>query len=403
MDPRRRDDDLPAVVEHDDVLDGNGPSVVIHAEDLDLLFDALRERGYTVVGPTVRQDAIVYDDLPSADALPAGWTDEQAPGSYRLKRRDDGALFGYAVGPHSWKRFLFPPVTPLFSASRDGRAMLTEDPEPPAPKYAFIGVRACELAAIDVQDRVFVGPGAQDPVYGPLRDGAFLVAVNCAEAGGTCFCVSMGTGPKVTQGYDLALTELLSEDEHVFLVEVGSARRGGDRRPPPRAGRRRALRGGRPDRGAHRRQHGARDGHRRDQGPAVPEPRAPSLGRRRRSAAWRAATARWPAPPASAPRWRTGATSPGDEGGRQRVWDSCFTLDHSYLHGGSVRVSTRSRYRQWMTHKLATWIDQFGTSGCVGCGRCITWCPVGIDITEEVAAIRATDRGDREEASVGDA
>ena len=84
-----------------------------------------------------------------------------------MKRRDDGALFGYAVGPHSWKRFLFPPRPPLFSASRDGRAMLTEDPEPPAPKYAFIGVRACELAAIDVQDRVFVGPGAQDPVYGP--------------------------------------------------------------------------------------------------------------------------------------------------------------------------------------------------------------------------------------------
>ena len=55
------------------------------------------------------------------------------------------------------------------------------------------------------------------------------------------------------------------------------------------------------------------------------------------------------------------------------------------LHGGSVRGSAKSRYRQWMTHKLATWIDQFGTSGCVGCGRCITWCPVGIDITEEVA------------------
>jgi hypothetical protein len=141
MDPRRRDDDRPDVAEHGDAPDDNEPSVVIRAEDLNLLFDALRERGYTVVGPTLRQDAIVYDELPSADALPAGWTDEQAPGSYRLKRRDDGALFGYAVGPHSWKRFLFPPVTPLFSASRDGRAMLTEDPELPGPRYAFIGVR----------------------------------------------------------------------------------------------------------------------------------------------------------------------------------------------------------------------------------------------------------------------
>ena len=73
-----------------------------------------------------------------------------------------------------------------------------------------------------------------------------------------------------------------------------------------------------------------------------------------------------------------------------RKWDSCFTLDFSYIHGGSVRNRSKSRYRQWMTHKLASWIDQFGTSGCVGCGRCITWCPVGIDITAEVAAIRAT-------------
>jgi ferredoxin len=82
-----------------------------------------------------------------------------------------------------------------------------------------------------------------------------------------------------------------------------------------------------------------------------------------------------------------------DGAGTERVrhWDSCFTMDFSYLHGGSVRASPRSRYRQWMTHKLSTWWDQFGTSGCVGCGRCITWCPVGIDITEEVAAIRGSD------------
>jgi predicted aldo/keto reductase-like oxidoreductase len=79
----------------------------------------------------------------------------------------------------------------------------------------------------------------------------------------------------------------------------------------------------------------------------------------------------------------------GESAERVRHWDSCFTLDFSYLHGGSVRQETRSRYRQWITHKLASWIDQFGESGCVGCGRCITWCPVGIDITEEAAAIRA--------------
>lgn len=73
---------------------------------------------------------------------------------------------------------------------------------------------------------------------------------------------------------------------------------------------------------------------------------------------------------------------------RWQTWDSCFTMDFSYIHGGSVRKTHRARYRQWLTHKLASWIDQFGTSGCVGCGRCITWCPVGIDLTEEVRALR---------------
>ncbi|NJL33712.1 MAG: sulfite reductase subunit A, partial [Chloroflexaceae bacterium] len=81
----------------------------------------------------------------------------------------------------------------------------------------------------------------------------------------------------------------------------------------------------------------------------------------------------------------------GSHAERWRKWDSCFTVDFSFIHGGTVRRETRTRYRQWMTHKLAAWIDQFGTSGCVGCGRCIVWCPVGIDITAEIAAMRASD------------
>jgi Fe-S oxidoreductase len=76
---------------------------------------------------------------------------------------------------------------------------------------------------------------------------------------------------------------------------------------------------------------------------------------------------------------------------RRRVWDSCFSQEFSYIHGGSVRTSAGARYRQWITHKLATWHEQFGVSGCVGCGRCITWCPVGIDITAEARAVRQGD------------
>src|SRR5208283_3808464 len=91
------------------------------------------------------------------------------------------------------------------------------------PKYAFIGVRACELHAIAIQDKVFLDGQFVDPGYKSRRESLFLLAVNCGQAGGNCFCASMNTGPKATSGFDLALTELLQNGRHYFLVEVGSA------------------------------------------------------------------------------------------------------------------------------------------------------------------------------------
>ena len=325
----------------------------------------------------------------TVDDLPRGWTDEQDGGHYRLKRRDDDALFGYAVGPHSWKKFLHPPLQRLWSAERDGDAVRVVADGDRSERFAFIGVRACELHAIAIQDRVFLGGPFADPHYQARREGAFIVAVNCGQAGGTCFCVSMETGPKAEAGFDLALTEIIEDGESRFLVEAGTE-----------AGAT-VLARCRIDR-ATTADMAAADG--------VVARTAASMGRDMPDR-------RYPRPAArnlEHPRWDDVAercltcgnctmvcptcfcttvedTSDltGAETGRERRWDSCFTMDFSYIHGGSVRASGKSRYRQWMTHKLATWFDQFGTSGCVGCGRCITWCPVGIDITEEVRAIQA--------------
>ncbi len=377
---------------------GPGPQpepepVVFGAGALGQLLDAIRRRGFRLVGPVLKDGAICYDDIGSAADLPAGWTDEQAPGTYRLRRRDDGALFGYAVGPHSWKKYLFPPAARL----------LPPEPPPDEP-FAFIGVRACELNAIAIQDRVFLGGRHQDPQYAGRRDGAFIVAVNCGEPGGTCFCASMGAGPRVASGFDIALTELLGaggaggaddagDAGHRFLAEAATARGAEVLREVQ------VLPAGEADISAAR---------------AVSEHAAASMGRVMPELDLRDLLTR----NYDHPRWDDVAArclscanctmvcptcfcfsvedcsglSSGDPAGapeRRRSWDSCFTLDHSYLHGGPVRVSARSRYRQWLTHKLATWADQFGTPGCVGCGRCITWCPAGIDITEEVAAIAA--------------
>jgi sulfhydrogenase subunit beta (sulfur reductase) len=84
----------------------------------------------------------------------------------------------------------------------------------------------------------------------------------------------------------------------------------------------------------------------------------------------------------------------GDHAERWRRWDSCYDLEFSALHGVPVRGSARSRYRQWLTHKLGTWHDQFGSSGCVGCGRCIVWCPTGIDLTVEAHALHLEATGE---------
>src|SRR5438046_4807554 len=137
--------------------------VIVEYEDFQRLFVALMSKGYQVVGPTIRENAIVYDTLTRVAELPVGYTDEQDGGTYRLKKRDDQALFGYVVGPHSWKKFLHPPVLRLWEARREdtGFQVVPEADEP--QKMAFIGVRSCELHAIGIQDKVFLGGDYTDP------------------------------------------------------------------------------------------------------------------------------------------------------------------------------------------------------------------------------------------------
>jgi sulfhydrogenase subunit beta (sulfur reductase) len=374
-----------------------GDRLVVERPDMLALFVALQRRGYRVIGPTIRDGAIVYDELTSPADLPIGWTDEQDGGKYRLERRDDDSLFGYAVGPHSWKQFLHPPVLRLWRAKSDGGTHRFEVADEEPPKLAFIGVRSCEIHAITIQDKVFTGGPYVDPAYSSRRENVFVVAVNCGHAGGTCFCVSMNTGPKATFGFDLALTEVLQPNTHRFVVEVGSEQGAALVRDVPHQPARLA------DVEAAER---------------VVADTANHMGRTMDTAGIKELLY----DNLEHPRWDQVAQRcltcgnctmacptcfcftvedvtdlTGTVTDRVRRWDSCFTTEFTFTAGKPMRQSARARYRQWLTHKVASWIDQFGTSGCVGCGRCITWCPVGIDITEEVAAIRATSGAPREE------
>jgi ferredoxin len=367
-------------------MDGDGETV-IDDDGLDALLAELRRRGFRTRGPVVRDGAILLDEVDSTEDLPRGWRDRQAPGHYRLEQVGGPELFGWAVGPASWKSEFFPPDEVVWRASvGDGTVTVTEPEEATAP-VAMVGMRPCELTALDVLDHVLQGGPVVDDRYAARRKDAFVVAVECGAPASTCFCTSMGTGPAADAGYDLALTELTG-GRHRFLVRVGS-RRGAevlaavphDPATAADAEERRAV------------LEGARDHMGRaldtDGLPALLEsnldhPRWDEVAERCLSCG--NCTLVCPTCFCSDVRDVTDLSGTVE---RQRRWASCFDIDHSILHAGPVRPTTSSRYRQWLTHKLSTWWDQFGESGCVGCGRCIAWCPVGIDLTEEAAAIRS--------------
>jgi ferredoxin len=362
--------------------------MVVERADLQVLFDALQRQGYRLMGPRVREGAIVYDEIASVAELPAGWGDEQEGGRYRLKRRDDGALFGYTAGVQGWKRFLFPPVQRLFSAVRGSAPAAPGGAGGAAPRYALIGVRACELQAITVQDKVFLGGRYVDPTYLAARQNVFILAVQCVQAGATCFCVSMNTGPKVRSGFDLALTEMVGQGGHWFLAEAGTEHGAGVLAEAPHrpasaeevAAAQQAVQRAATQMGRSLDTEGIKELFYRN----YEHPHWDEVASRCLSCA--NCTLVCPTCFCSTVEDTTDLT--GTHAERWRKWDSCFTVSFTHIVGGGVRTSTKSRYRQWLTHKLATWLDQFGVSGCVGCGRCITWCPVGIDLTAETRALR---------------
>ncbi|MBM3153497.1 MAG: sulfite reductase subunit A [Chloroflexi bacterium] len=361
-----------------------GSSISLPKSEFDVLLSTLREQGYQNIGPRLKDDGIVYEPISTLADLPRGVRSEQGPARFRLVPGNSRDYFDAIPGAQSWKQYLFPPRIRLFTARKEGRWQVIP-PDEPALRLALIGVRACELAAIEIQDRVFLRSDYQDPVYRQRREGLFIVAVNCLYPASTCFCASLGNGPQVRKGFDLCLTEL----DDLFLVEVGSE-----------LGRSALARCASQPASAFVQQ-AARDGLHRaasEMGRALQTGDLPGLLTGNLEAKhWEAVAKRclscanctqvcptcfcWDA----TDRTNLAAT----ETVRERAWDSCFNPYYSYqAGGGNTRPSIRSRYRQWLSHKLGTWKEQFGAFGCVGCGRCITWCPAGIDLTEEIAALR---------------
>ena len=361
-----------------------GCYVRIGKPDLQVVIDKLKDLHYRVIGPRVADGAVTLGDLDSIQQMPIGQVEEQEAGRYRLARTGDDSHFAYVVGPHSLKSYLFPPRLTLLESSRVNGTWKIQAPASPPQLVAYIGVRSCELHALAMQDRIFLNGRDADPEYQVRRQGLFLLAVNCGRAAPTCFCTSMDTGPAVRGGADLSLFELPC----YFVLEVGSERGGEVLADAP----------WQPCTTAEV-----------NEAQQVPRKAAAQIVRRLDTLGihdlllknlehdhWEEVGRRClgctnctlVCPTCFCHSITEESNLDGTHARRQRLWDSCYNDEHSYMNSGMIRKSITARYRQWLTHKLASWHDQFGSSGCTGCGRCITWCPVGIDLTQEVAALR---------------
>ena len=357
---------------------------------LSVLVGRLMALGYQCLGPTVENGAIVMRELSSPDGLPRGLQAEQAAGHYRLTQDPHHRYFAWANGPQAIKPLTFAPQESLWEVRRNAAGTLQfEAVLSDAPALAIIGVRACDLAALALQDAHFLREGRRDAQYARRREQLFLVAVQCAEPAATCFCASTGDGPTPTAGYDLALSELADGFVAAAGSDKGRAVLAALNLAPATSQQIEAAR-----------QQGVAAA--AAQTRRLPGRLSPSGDNLRDALMSRLEHPRWDAVAARCLACgnctavcptcfcHAEADAPaldGQSSRHERMWDSCFGEAHGHLHGFNVRPDIRSRYRQWLTHKLAGWHDQFGRSGCVGCGRCIAWCPVGIDLTEETTAL----------------
>ncbi|MGO9480836.1 MAG: 4Fe-4S dicluster domain-containing protein [Candidatus Kryptoniota bacterium] len=356
------------------------------------LLTSLKENGYTTVGPVLRDGAIVYDRIDGADELPIGWIDDQAPSAYRLVKQNKRKYFGFHAAPQSWKRFLYPPQRKLFSIKRNGKSLEISREQVPDVKYAFIGVRACELSAILIQDMVFDSDNFPDQYYKRLRQNSFVVAVNCTDAGGTCFCASMNSGPKAKEKFDLAITEILTNGDHYFIAEIGSER-GSSIMGQIKTNSATKAEIEEADKLISRAENKMRKVLKTKDLPKF-------LSDQLESSHWDDMAKRCLAcgnctmvcPTCFCSTVEDVTDLSGQKAERVRKWDSCFAMDFSKVAGGNFRITPKSRYRQRVMHKFSYWMDQFGILGCVGCGRCTTWCPVGIDVAAEIQNLRNSEQ-----------
>ena len=358
-------------------VDNYGEVFVGDLDDLKVVFKLLRDFFDNVkfYGYKYHNGKVVFGEISGVDEIPLAVSDIQKPGFYRV-------LPGYRFR-HSHcspKDFLLPPEHRVLTVSQNYEVV--EDIESMDSDIVFFGIKSCDRKAIDILDRILYN---KHPVYTRRRDSVKIIVVEeCLEPGETCFCSAVNAGPTISKGFDIAYARL---DQNTVLFKYGSSV---GEKMLRSIGLRKA----------------GKDTIKVyldmvEKAVSITKSRIPDVksiqGILREVASdrdlWEEVSSRcvgcgncnYVCPTCF-------CTEIDDRVGngfstRVGIWIGCLTYTYGLVAGGHFRRELFTRYRHFVLHKFLFYPKQVEDIGCVGCGRCITWCPLGIDLRDTLKRV----------------